>query len=154
MAFVSRNAALGFAQRTRKNLKYIEAACQDGADVHPITQLGVSLLGLVVFPHEKHFFDHVENLALSDLADRGWPTWTFTCGVSATLGELVRHVRNAAAHGLIEFSSESHDMSEVTITVRDRPKDKAPFNWEATILAEHLREFVLLMIQLIENTLG
>jgi len=47
--YVSRNHALTFAQRTRENLLHIERAAKAGDDVHVVTQLAISLLGLVVF---------------------------------------------------------------------------------------------------------
>ena len=50
MITVSRNDALGFAARTKQNLLMIEKAFEAGEDVHVVTQLVVSLLGLVVYP--------------------------------------------------------------------------------------------------------
>lgn len=47
-----RSDALGLAERTRKNLFFIEAAFERGEDVHVITQVANSLLMLVVFPWE------------------------------------------------------------------------------------------------------
>ena len=40
-----REAALGLAERTRKNLEHIETARADGADVHEVTQIRLSMLG-------------------------------------------------------------------------------------------------------------
>ena len=50
MRLSPRGTSEGFAQRTRKNLLYIEEASRSGADVHAVTQIVNSLLGLVVFP--------------------------------------------------------------------------------------------------------
>jgi hypothetical protein len=52
-----RSDALGLAERTRKNLLFIEGAFERGEDVHVITQVANSLLMLVVFPWERHFVD-------------------------------------------------------------------------------------------------
>jgi hypothetical protein len=49
----SRNEVLGFAARTRENLDCIERAFMDKGSGHVVTQLVSSLLGLIVFPHEK-----------------------------------------------------------------------------------------------------
>ncbi len=48
-----RNKTEIFAGRVLKNLRYIMGQRKNGADVHEVTQLAVSLLGLVVFPWEK-----------------------------------------------------------------------------------------------------
>jgi hypothetical protein len=77
MVYASRNDAFGFAQRTRKNLAYIEKTFAEGADVHVVTQLVVSLLGLVVFPTERNVVRRLKTLNLSELESLGWPRWEF-----------------------------------------------------------------------------
>jgi hypothetical protein len=71
--FASRNDALGFAARTRKNLEYIDNAANTGEDVHVLTQLINSLLGLVVFLHERKLSSRFEKMLLADLDGEGWP---------------------------------------------------------------------------------
>jgi hypothetical protein len=53
MIFDSRNAVSGFSERVRKNLLYLNLAKKSGADVHVVTQLITSLLGLIVYPYEE-----------------------------------------------------------------------------------------------------
>lgn len=48
MVEVRRNDALVFVAHTKKNLEYIEQGHAHHDDVHPVTQLVNSLLGLVV----------------------------------------------------------------------------------------------------------
>ena len=50
----TRNEAVGFAQRTRKNLKFVRQARDSGADVHLVSHVVNSLLGLVVVPQQKY----------------------------------------------------------------------------------------------------
>jgi len=113
----TRNEALEFARRARQNLEFIEQAAAarpaDGS-VHVITQLTLSLLGMVVFPKEKLLLDSIEAKTLAGLAKDGWPTWLITRDqprkpedTTDTLGKLLRHVRNAVAHGRITFTSDS-----------------------------------------------
>lgn len=150
----SRNHALGFAERTKKNLSHIETAFAAGADVHVVTQLGNSLLGLIVFPCERNFVGGVANLKMSDLVERGWPHWEITLGYAHTLGQLIRRLRNATAHGRMSFSSDSRFPEEVYIEVEDfRPKENQPF-WRARIKASDLRSFCLRFIDLIDQTVG
>jgi hypothetical protein len=149
-----RDHALGFAQRTKKNLLHIEQARQAGRDVHEVTQLGTSLLGLVVFPRERHLDAHVRNLNWARLRAEGWPHWEISLGDCNTLGDLIYHLRNAAAHGHMTFSSDDPDLKSVEIEVEDyKPGASAPY-WRASINGFDFREFCLRFISLVEETIG
>src|SRR5258708_1143665 len=109
---------------------------------------------LVLFPWERPFVDLVAAVPLSKLADSGWPAWRTTRGSVNPLGGLVRRIRNAAAHGHLQFSSDSRLLSEVTISLSDyRPHATEPF-WSAEILASDLRDFCYRFIDLIDSHLG
>jgi hypothetical protein len=150
----SRNEVLGFAQRTRKNLEFIEDAYDGKSDVHVVTQLALSLLGLIVFPWERHCAERVKRLGIDDLKDDGWPAWDIYLGESKYLGEIIYHLRNAVAHGRLVFSSDSRDPNDITIDVADhKPKSHVPY-WLARIRAPELRQFCLRFIRLIEETVG
>lgn len=151
MALTSRNDPLGFAARTRKNLEYIEQA-YGSADVHCVTQIANSLLGLIVFPYEKRFDLHVKDLKLRELAARGWPQWQLLKGECETLGDLIHHLRNAVAHGHLKFSSDDREPARVAIIVEDYKKDK--LYWYAQIKADDLRTFCLRFIDLLEEKGG
>jgi hypothetical protein len=152
--YTTRNNAIGFAQRTRKNLEYIERASVAGEDVHVVTQLANSLLGAIVFPWEQEFVNCMQKLKLDELKKDGWPWIEITMGECKTLYELVYHLRNAVAHGHLEFSSESRNPDAVTITVEDyKPKALSPY-WGAQIKAQALREFCLRFMDLLEDSIG
>jgi len=147
----SRNELIGFAQRTRKNLAYIENAYGCGEDVHVVTQLMVSLLGLVVFPWEEHkplFSD-----SLASLVAKGWPEWKILEGHSATLDQLIRRLRNAVAHQQVQFSSDSRSLAEVTIRFWNVPPKTPHFRWTAEIATTDLRTFCIRFIELVEERL-
>ena len=110
-----RNHSLGFAERTIKNLSFIEVSVAKGADVHVVTQIANSLLGLIVFPVERNFVGQATNRTMSDLVKQGWPQWEITLGSARTLGQLVHRLRNATAHGQMSFSSDNRDPEEVYI---------------------------------------
>ena len=151
---IKRNDAFEFARYTRSNLKCIESVKASGnQDVHPVTQLMLSLLGLIVFPWATNFKESVESLPLETV--QGGEHWQMEKGQRGTLGKFGKHLRNAVAHRRVEFSSDSGDFGEVNITFRDKKQDKdAPINWVATIDAEHLRTFCLDLIRLLENSQG
>ena len=154
-SFASRNDALGFAQRTRRNLEFLEGAYADGQDVHVVTQLINSLLGLVVMPTERKVLSRMHELHLADLYQHGWPHWQILIGSSDTLAELTTKLRNAAAHSNVHFSSDSREPTEVEIEAWNfrRKEDKNP-NWRARITAPDLRLFCFRLTDLIEQTIG
>lgn len=152
-AVVSRNDALEFARRTRRNLLFIEDASQRNSEIHPVTQLANSLLGLVVFPWERNFVKKLERMDLAPLVQKGWPAWAISRGTAGTLGELVRHLRNAVAHGHLTFSSDN-SFGEVAIEVADYRLNRTEPYWCATISAKELRAFCLALVDLLEDTIG
>lgn len=122
-----RNNAVDFAQRTSGNLAFVRRGWERNADVHLVTELVTSLLGILVFPWsyaERQGFvteaiesEDREPQLLSRLADEGWPSWIQDAHLEAaiTLGRLAYHLRNALAHRRIEFSSDSREPADVTI---------------------------------------
>lgn len=154
----SRNEALEFARRTRRNLEFIEDAAARQADVHVVTQLTLSLLGLIVFPKEKLLLDETERKTVAAMASEGWPTWTITRDEgkkpTGTLADILKHLRNAVAHGRLTFTSDSRRLEEVEIIVEDKEKreDLEPY-WCAQIEATGLRTFCLRFLDFIEDTI-
>src|SRR5438094_956061 len=139
--YVQRSEALVFARHTRVNLEYIEAACQAQGDVHQVTQLANSPLGLVVFLWERNFVERIKDVTLPDLNKKGWPRIKVVKGERQALGGLIHHLRNAAAHGRVKFSSDSRNLSEVIIDVEDcKPRQSIPY-WRARVSGEDLRTF-------------
>jgi hypothetical protein len=107
LRYASRGDALGFAQRTKKNLAFIEEAARGHKDVHVVTQVVNSLLGLVVFPWERGFADRLERLPVAELTRQDWPKWRVTKGESPQLGDVLCHLRNGIAHGHLAYDSNS-----------------------------------------------
>ena len=149
---VVRNVPITFARFTQENLEYIRSTfdrCGPSAPVHVVTQVVNSLLGMLVLLQTHYKIPHKpeqdQTPLLQDLVDQGWPEWVICdespMGPTATLGALVRHIRNAAAHGLITYSSNSRYREQVTITVEDRPSASKPVNWRASIRGDQLDEF-------------
>ena len=117
---------------------------KDSAPVHAVTQIVNSLLGLVVLPHGKGYAIAKDKSLVNDLCKQGWPKWTIELAVpeeDATLGNLIFHLRNAAAHGRYWFSSDSRLLSEVTITVNDWDPREKKIVWIAKIRADQLLYF-------------
>ena len=144
----SRNNPGGIEQRTMTNLEFVNDVFESSPDketvpVHIVTQIVNSLLGLVILPYVKGWAFHEDNTKLEELFSKRWPRWDFVMPKAdecQTLGNLVWHLRNAAAHGNYSFSSNDRDPTKVIITVRDRPVGK-PINWIAQIRADKLYVF-------------
>lgn len=151
---IDRNTIEGFARRVHKNLAYMIDARARGQDVHLVTHLTCSLLGLIVFPYEhvrRARFPNFASQTMSELSAAGWPLWTFSIGMSETLNNHLWHLRNALSHRRIRFSSDSRDLAEVEVTFWDRPRPDAPDNWSAAIDGLGLLLFVGQLSDLIDR---
>jgi hypothetical protein len=132
---LERNTTEGFARRVRKNLEFIIRKRRQGEDVHEVTQLTTSLLGLIIFPWESNALGTMESWSLSELARQGWPSWTILKdrnGETTTLGKLTYHLRNAASHRRLRFSSDGPDLAQVDIEFENALPGK-PVDWRARI---------------------
>ena len=139
----SRNNPLGFAERTRTNLEFIEQAYSQGANVHVVTQLMLSLLGLIVFPVEKKNYNRIRQEPVEAI-------WQIGIGVSENMGTHLRNLRNAIAHRHVIFSSDSRDIGEVSIQFSNHYGANPKPYWQAEIKASHLKEFCFRLISMIE----
>ena len=161
-ATVARNDALTFASLTVDNLRFVESIYEQDrtrhatAQVHLVTHIVNSLLGLVVFTCEKHFVRHTLNEKINDLVEVGWPAWKFTLGGSPndTLGELVYHLRNGAAHARLKYSSDDPNPSKVIIIFEDaEPKTKKVY-WRVSISGTDLLKFCYLYGEHLNDVIG
>ena len=157
MLEVSRNDAIEIARRTERNLRYIKAEFDrvgEDSQIHVVTQLVNSLLGLVILPREQYLEVRNEATKLGSLVSQGWPKWNITKGKANTLGQLSRRVRNASAHGRITFSSDSRYLHEVLITVQDSADKGKTINWSAEIRGDDLYDFCLKFATHVRETIG
>ena len=157
MAEVSRNAAIEIARRTERNLRFIRTEFDrlgEDSPVHVVTQLVNSLLGMVILPREQYLELRNEATKLEELVSEGWPEWDITKGKANTLGQLARHIRNAAAHGRITFSSDSRHLNEVIITVEDSGDFGKSINWRAQIAGDKLYDFCIKFAIHVRETIG
>ena len=169
----SRNSAKGFANRVLKNLDVIEQI-RDAAnesseitftlypdDVHVVTQLITSMLGLIVLPVAKQKFNKVFlQRPLTDLINEGCE-WKIifdkdTEDPTNNLRRLVEHLRNAIAHGKFEFcddepfNSDARSLGEIKLIVEDYWKNNSPKPyWRAEILGQPLRRLCFLVVEAI-----
>lgn len=146
--FVGRNTVWGIRERVAKNLEFLHSAreANQNAQVHIVTELITSPLGLIVFPYQEIVesgYTSFKNVDLDDLVPGDSSIWYFTIGSSKNLHDHIRHLRNALSHRRIYFSSDSRKLKEVEIRFHDRQNAKANVDWEVTVAADDLKEFVL-----------
>jgi hypothetical protein len=155
----SRNLSSGLAHRTLKNLDFIKNAY--AADVHPVTQVINSLLGLLVFPveKEKSFFEKLEHEKLDSLDPAAiqaalitrfsTPSLVVTkFGNCKDFGKFFERLRNAISHRRLRFSGadpDSNVLKDVMITLQDCKYDFSkkkclPPDWEIRLSAEDLEK--------------
>lgn len=148
----SRSLSTGLAQRTIKNLDFIQEAHDCGEDVHIVMQMLNSMLGLLVFPvaKEDEFFKSFHSIKLSAQPDfaavsneiTGFPPMpSLTISMFGNCPDLCRffqRLRNAVSHRRLGFSGESHDLDAVIITFGDAPDRAKPVDWEISLSANDL----------------
>jgi hypothetical protein len=84
-------------------------------------------------------------LSLSKLEAEGWPRWDIQLdkkGDTKTLGKLTWHLRNAASHRRLKFSSDHRETHKVEIEFEDAPNRKSLPNWCIKINAAALAAFL------------
>lgn len=155
MELDGRNTVWGIRDRTIKNLEFLNSARVMGADVHVVTALISSLLGLIVFPYQEikdSGYTDFKKYELKELSRNGWPTWNFGASTSCDdLQELIRHLRNAVSHRRVIFESDAREPKHVDVRFFDRKHPKGPTDWEATINAAELHAFVLLFARFLKQ---
>jgi hypothetical protein len=147
-----------FAHRVRLNLDAVDAVASVApAKAHPVTQLVLSLVGLIVLPSESHYLHIAGHERLADLAARGWPTWTIVHDLSRrpgassdTLGDLLWHLRSVITSGRIRTTAADAPFKDVTVFF-DQQVAGGIDTWSASISAPDLRTFCLKLGELVER---
>ena len=148
-----RNTTIGFAERTLRNLEYVSHAFdQNGpGEIHMVAQVMNSLFGLVIVPNQWGYDDTLKKQSLrKDLREQGLPEWNIIQDEpkagnpkTETLGTLIWHLRNAAAHGRFEFADnpDSPHLEQVRVVAKDKPARSKTINWHAEIQGDRLHKF-------------
>jgi hypothetical protein len=148
-----KNLVRDFAQRTLKNLEFIEVAVKQepNAQVFEVTQLINSTLGLLVFPQQR-FLDNIPKIPLQELRSDGWPIPTMADPLPRgdNLRELVRCLRNGIAHCNLEFISDGQAL--IGFRIWNCVNGSRTKNWEACLRLHELREFTRKFIALLQET--
>jgi hypothetical protein len=146
-----------FAHRVRLNLDAIDAVVSVApAKAHQVTQLVLTLIGLIVLPRESHYLEAAGDSTMAQLAAQGWPTWTIAHDLSRrpgtasdTLGDLLWHLRSTIGSGQIRMTAGDRPFAEVSIYFDQQVAGGEIVTWSASISAPDLRVFCVKLAGLI-----
>jgi len=126
------------------------------AKAHQITQLVLTLIGLIVLPRESHYLEAAGDATLPSLAAQGWPTWAIAQdlsrrpeGASDTLGDLLWHLRSTISAGKIGLTAGDRPFAEVSVYFEQQVAGGDIVTWSASIPAPDLRVFCVKLSELI-----
>jgi len=138
-------------RRTIENLEFIEEHASTNGP-YEVTQLVNSFLGALAHPWEKQR-QELNVMSLADAQVAGWPNIVKELGSDrepTSLGDLVRLVRNALAHGNIAFlPGKSGDIRALRVWNNDQGRR----TWGAIVTVEHMRAFLLKFVRISEQQL-
>jgi hypothetical protein len=148
-----------FANRVRLNLDAIDAVASVApAKAHQVTQLVITLVGLVALPRESHYLEAAGDRTLNDLASEGWPLWTIEEDFSRrperahdTLADLLWHLRSTLTSGQIRTTAGNKPFADVVVYFDQQVAGRDVATWSASISAPDLRTFCLKLIGLLDQ---
>jgi hypothetical protein len=125
-------------ERTRTNLDAIDNDARQGRNVFEVTQLANSFLGAFAHPWEEWKCE-LNKVSLAEAHERGWPIIDEDDQRDrkpVNLGDLLRVIRNAVAHGNLRFIGEPGKEIEAVFLWNE---DCGWRTWGATLSVATLR---------------
>lgn len=155
--------ALVIARRSRKNLDFIHAQKERGADVEEFTQLLNSMLGMLICLREEYFkgdevtWADVRQYGLQPIHIEGdAPTTAYPeLQHSKTFSKLISKLRHAFAHNCFELVGNPITAVKVW-NMPPNDKSNKPSNriWQAKLSEQQLRQIADLFIDFLEKKHG
>ena len=134
-----------YIDRTKWNYNFIKRV----SDSFEVTQLINSMVGLLIIPKERYLDQITDNLIDQGLLDKMIRCIRKDDYSDTTLRGIVKHMRNAVAHGRIEFRAEKPPLNGLPIIIhsvvfKDQTNPKQPSKYfEIDIKADLLEKFLL-----------
>jgi hypothetical protein len=138
-------------RRTMENLRFIEQHATSSGPFE-VTQLVNSFLGALAHPWE-HLRSDLDSLSLAQAEHDGWPHITkerVTDEEPESLGDLLRLVRHALAHGNIEFLPGARNEIRALRIWNNHPR-RGVRTWGALVTVETMRVFLDRFVDLAEE---
>jgi len=136
-------------RRTMANLAFVEERAGPNGP-YEVTQLINSFVGALAHPWEW-MKDDLMQLPLTEIASKNWPAVQkeYPTDIEPnSLGDLVRLMRNAMAHGNIELYSDGRrQISAIRVwNIKHGRRD-----WGAVVRIDDMRRFLECFVELIEE---
>ncbi len=133
-----------YIDRTKWNYNFIKRV----SDSFEVTQLINSMVGLLIIPRERYLDQITDNLI-----DQGLLAKMIRCiqkddYSDSTLKAIVKHMRNAVAHGRMEFHAEKPPLNGASLIIhsvifRDQDDPKRPSKYfKMEVKVDLLEEFL------------
>lgn len=133
-----------YIDRTKWNYNFIKRV----SDSFEVTQLINSMVGLLIIPRERYLDQITDNLI-----DQGLLAKMIRCiqkddYSDSTLKAIVKHMRNAVAHGRMEFHAEKPPLNGASLIIhsvifRDQHDPKRPSKYfKMEVKVDLLEEFL------------
>ncbi len=145
-----------FAERTLRNLDFVQHQVRDGDDgLYDVTQLWNSLVGLIVLPLEtrkKRGENGVPATLMAALEGQGWPRLTVDGGEDESLHDLVWHLRHAVAHANVRFHPDGK--RRITSVEMWNESRSGKRYWTGRATVDELDRFVRLVAATYQEAFG
>jgi hypothetical protein len=131
--------------RTMFNLKFVQEKRRPNGP-YEVTQLINSFLGAMAHPWEE-WKKQLSEMPLDEAQQKGWPvivTEERSRDTPESLGDLIRVMRNAMAHGNLRFDSRGGEIVALHLWNRGGGKD----TWRARVEVEDLHRFLTRFVAL------
>lgn len=142
---------LDIMRRSMANLDFVEAHAGPGGP-YEVTQLINTFLGALAHPYEA-MRDDLMTLPLAEAAALGWPRIDKerpSDSEPASLGDLIRLMRNGMAHGNLEYLSDGKGQIRALRVWNTHPRTGAR-TWVAVVPVAEMRRFLVLFVELVER---
>ncbi len=163
------NVVKDFAERTKVNLELIRDQKKPRNEIYEVTQLVNSMMGLLIFPKEKYWFNkihneetHIDKIKYSQAISLGWPCINpvvykhpthYIDEEKSRFGNEVSFIRNAFAHNNIDFISEETNIDSKPATqivaVELVNKHNGRITWQAILSIAQLEKIADVFLEII-----
>ncbi len=135
-----------FVERTLHNLEFLEKKHESGQyEVYEFTQLVNSLLGLLVIPQQREYNRIDDSFIDEQILEKLQGAivrndYARESNSHNNFKIILKHMRNAIAHGRLDFAGKNNVISQITF--KDKSRHKIPRFFVISMDIEILREFV------------
>lgn len=141
---------LDIMRRSMMNLGFVEAHASP-AGPYEVTQLINTFLGALVHPFESMQEDDLMSGPIANAIALGWPAIGRARPNDlelASLGELIRAMRNAMAHGNLEFFPDTKGQIQA---IHLWNNNRGRRTWGGIVTVQDMRRFLVSFVDLVER---